>query len=239
MLCDIPNEWREGIVNALCLTFQADVITCDAIRDCQTLTTFSAFTLQGTTVTVKYTNEKGSVQTSDFELTVPIQEVGADLDGDCIIFEENFLLSDKIQAIIDAYCLCCPAPTTTSTTTTTTICHDYYYANQFTCELSVCTPGDINLLVAMPCGFINTPGMYYPNEEDSSDLYQIVSTATFGEPSVHLDPSGNMSCTSFCPTSTTTTTSSSTTTTTTCCPITDADIVEITTTTTTTTTIAP
>lgn len=237
-LCDVPHEWREGIVKALCLTLQSDPITCKGVRNCQTLTSFSAFTIQGTEVSISYINERGTVEKSTFDLEAPINSAGEDLDNNCLSSFDT-PLSGIIQIIIDAYCECCPTTTTTSTTTTTTVCYEYYLANEFGCiGLSGnCAQVDTDILVAVPCGFVNIPGTYYPSVEDNTQTFQITSSALPDDDAVLLNTgAGSLTCNLNCLTTTTTTTSTSTTTSTTCCPITETDIVEITTTSTTTTT---
>lgn len=208
-LCDIPYEWRNGIIRALCLTFQEDIISCNEIQNCETLTSLSAFTIQESTVFIHYTNEKGVIKTSSFNLSDPIIE-GPNLSQNCFLeWDSTTTFIEKIEDIIEAHCECCPTTTTTSTTTTTTICYDFYLADQYECVdfSGDCALGDEDVLVAVPCGFINTPGMFYPDTESSTTLYQIVSTALFGDPAIVLDvEAGSLSCSSFCPTSTTTTT---------------------------------
>lgn len=117
ILCDIPNEWRKGIVNALCLTFQEDIITCAAIRDCETLTTLSAFSVQGTKISVTYTNEKGTVKNTSFDIQQSLNLV--ELEPECLEDWDTDTISGKIEQLIEAYCLCCINTTTTTTTTST------------------------------------------------------------------------------------------------------------------------
>lgn len=122
MLCDIPNEWREGIVKALCLTFQNNAITCVGIRDCQTLTSLSAFTIKGTEVSISYINEKGTVKLSTFDLEEAVNSP-LDIEENCIITSpsvEDAPLIEQLQVLISAFCECCPSTTTTTSTSTTT-----------------------------------------------------------------------------------------------------------------------
>lgn len=250
-LCDIPREWREGIVKALCYTLNVQPLDCQGVRNCQTLTSLSPFTLNGSELSITYINEKGTIKTSTLDLSPAIEASLDDIDPSCLMSQgawDALSHAERIQAIIDGHCNCCPTTTTTSTTTTTTTCYDYYLASRYICigETGICGQVASGVLVAVPCGFTNIPGTYYPDSEAPDELYLITSSALSGPNPVILDIlSGQLSCNATCPTTTTTTTtttstttSTSTTTTTTCCEITDANI-ELSTTSTTTTTTTP
>ena len=45
MLCDIPFEWRKGIVQALCYTLDNIGVSCDDVKGCQTLTKLYPFSI--------------------------------------------------------------------------------------------------------------------------------------------------------------------------------------------------
>jgi hypothetical protein len=243
ILCDVPAKWRKALIQALCFTLHSKPqFTCDMVENCETLTYLAPLTIDGTTISTSYRNERGQTIVRSIDIEAALNEAGSLVDPSCIMSEEDWAElthAERIQAIIDAMCDCCPATTTTSTTTTTTQAFDYYFADVYECNglSGTCILLDEDLVVRVPVGFINTPGMYYPGAEVSNDdlYFQITGPAVFDPSFEIIETTGSLTCGLGCATTTTTTTST-TTTTTNCCSITEADIEEITTTTTTSTT---
>lgn len=123
LLCDIPKEWREGIVNALCFILQCEEVECSDITKCQTLTTLSPFTLSGNILSITYKNEKGQIKTRSIDITPAFESILDDIDPLCLTDTETWAEmthEERMEMIAEAMCVCCPPTTTTTTTTTST-----------------------------------------------------------------------------------------------------------------------
>jgi hypothetical protein len=237
MLCDIPFEWRKGIVQALCYTLDNIGVSCDDVKGCQTLTKLYPFSINGNILTAKFKDENGNVVSRTINLVDVIDDSLASVNPGCIMgIDEWSSLHhfEKIQAIIDAVCECCPNTTTTSSTTsTTTSAYTYYHAEEYACVDSVCTLVADNRVIKVPNGFIYSPLYFYQGVTVTDHFYKIIGLASYSTDAHEIDTeSYSGDCTFFCPATTTTTTTTSTTSTTTIPPTT-------TTSTTTTTTIPP
>jgi len=237
LLCDIPYQWRKGLVDALCYTKHNTQTGNENICDCETLTSLSSFTDDGEIVSINYKNEKGTVKTSKFNLAELI-DAPLDIDPECVITSPPIVgtpLVNQIQAILTSYCSCCETTTTTSTTTTTTVDpFDYYEARQYDClDCSLVDPEFVIVKLIGGTGVIL--GNYYVADDYDGYSYRLIQP-TYPQPALDLTNSlHNSSCGTVCPpppTTTTTTTTSTTTTSTTTTSTT-------TTSTTTTTTEAP
>lgn len=123
LLCDIPLEWREGIVKSLCAVYgELNQPTCDELRNCQTLTNLSPFTLIENNLSIKYKDEKGQIKTRSIDLTPIFDSVLDGVDPMCLTTPEDWASmshTERMSLIYSEMCVCCP-PTTTTTTTTTT-----------------------------------------------------------------------------------------------------------------------
>ena len=235
MLCDIPFEWRKGIVKALCYTLENSNVSCEDIQKCQTLTKLYPFTLNGSVLTAKFKDENGNVVSRTLNILDIVDNSLDTVNPGCImgIDEWNALHHfEKIQAIIDAVCTCCPnTTTTTSTTSTTTSPYSYYYAEEWACIDSNCKLVADSRIIKVPVGFIYSPTYFYAGVTVSDNFYKILGLASYSSDAYEIDINNySTDCTTFCPTTTT-----STTTTTTIAPTTTTT----TTTSTTTTTTAP
>lgn len=209
-LCDIPSEWREGIVKALCLALEPPGDSCDAIKECETRTSLSAFTLQGNELSIIYKDENGYSHTAEIDLSSAIDASLDDTDPSCLMSQEDWdelSYLEKIQAIVDAHCECCTTTTTTttsttttstSTTTTTTSAFDFYTADAYTCE-GVCVLDEL-AVIAVPNGFIVLPGQFYAADPDDGRFYKIVGNSVTSEGAIVLDvDTATTDCDSFCP----------------------------------------
>ena len=67
-LCDIPFEWRVGIVKALCLIFEQQPDLCKWVKDCETLTFMSGFRFQGNNLIIEYRDEDGLLTGEDADI---------------------------------------------------------------------------------------------------------------------------------------------------------------------------
>lgn len=121
-LCQIPYQWRSQIAKAICANLSEQTLDCQKVKDCETVTTLSAFSVDGTEICITYTDEDRVPFTRCFDMT----DLDCPLDGTdpkCITTQEiwdDMTCKEKAQAIIDYGCDC-ESITTTSTTTTTTI----------------------------------------------------------------------------------------------------------------------
>lgn len=122
-LCNLPYQWRTQISKAICeMLNEQQAIDCQQVKDCETVTTLSAFSVDGQEVCITYTNENGVATERCFDWS----EIACPLDGTdpkCITDQNTWdamNCTEKMQAIIDYLCSCEPVTTTTTTTTTTT-----------------------------------------------------------------------------------------------------------------------
>ena len=123
-LCDIPAEWREGIVNALCYVY-ADTCeddVCVGIKECETLTFLSPFSVQDDTISISYKSEKYT-STKSFDLIPVIDNTLDTVDPFCLTTDEEWAdlsFVERLELLISKRCECCPPVTTTTTSTSTT-----------------------------------------------------------------------------------------------------------------------
>lgn len=122
-LCQIPYQWRGQISKAICANInEQQSLDCKAVKDCETVTTLSSFSVDGTEVCITYTDEDKVAHTRCFDMkdiTCPLDDV----DPNCITTQEIWdamTCKEKMQAIIDYACSCEAITTTTTSTTTTT-----------------------------------------------------------------------------------------------------------------------
>lgn len=131
ILKDLPSKWREELIKIL-LEIQdgcTESIDCEQVKECETLTTLSEFTQNGTEVCITYTDEDEISVERCFDVAEIINNFfdTTNIAPGCITSEtiwNTMTIQEKFQALIDTICNCCPETTTTtstSTTTTTTI----------------------------------------------------------------------------------------------------------------------
>lgn len=111
MLSALPSKWSEQIASVLCqyITDRQEV-SCDKVHECETVTTLSDFTVNGSEVSIVYKDEKGVQYTRSFDLGTVVNNSLSDIDPKCISTEEEWLnmsFSEKIEAIISSHCDCC------------------------------------------------------------------------------------------------------------------------------------
>lgn len=263
MLCDIPEQWRDAIADALCFTFSiSGQFTCIDLKKCQHKTVFQSFTLIGNVLTINYKDENGSITSSSIDISSALDDIADAVDPSCLMSQDdwNALSSaEQIQAIIDGYCACCGTTTTTtsSTTTTTTACCQPTASTvlDITTTTSTTTttttdPFDYylaNVISCDDCGTVDAVnvkvkffhltgvplGHYFISQPFDGNTY-LVHTPTTPGVAVDLSTSlHNTTCAGVCSGQTTTTTTTSTSTTTT------TTAAPTTTTSTTTTTTIP
>jgi len=117
-LKDIPSKWKDSLVQLLCEIKDEKVEPdCNTIRDCETLTTLSNFSVAGDTISIVYTGEDGVGVTRSFSISEILNQ-SLNIDPNCLTTPtewSNLDLSGKIQLLIDSHCDCCSSTTTTTT----------------------------------------------------------------------------------------------------------------------------
>ena len=123
-LCNIPYQWRKQIAKAICFNLTDQTIDCQDIKECETITSLSAFSVVENEICITYTDEKGVSFTRCFDWEA-IQNSKLDVvDPKCITSQEMWdamSYTERIQAIIDYACTCQEITTTSTTTTTTAV----------------------------------------------------------------------------------------------------------------------
>ena len=123
-LCDLPSEWRKQITKVICQTLTSQTtIDCEDIKNCETVTSLSGFSVQGTEVCITYKDEKGISFVRCFNWNDVQNSTLDDVDPRCITSQEiwdDMSYAERIQAIIDFACDCAITTTTTTTTSSTT-----------------------------------------------------------------------------------------------------------------------
>lgn len=197
MLSALPQKWAEIIACSLCEN--KEEVDCNDIKDCETLTSLSSFSIVNNKVSITFKDEKGVSVTRSFDISV-IPDIIDETDGICLtpVTEQlswwsNLSSSEKWQAIVDRFCECCSICE----------CSTYRIVN---------TSGYVRNITYTDCAGI-------PQDLDISDetTVEICACPPFDVP----DRSG-LTITQIsddCSTTTTTTTSTSTTTTTTSEPL--------------------
>lgn len=110
-LKDIPKDFRTAIAKAICkVKDESTGVQCSDVKDCETTTHLSSFTVDGTEVSVTYTNEDSVNETRSFNTGDLISSYFNALDPKCLDTQSHWDSIDviqKLQKIIDGQCLCC------------------------------------------------------------------------------------------------------------------------------------
>lgn len=105
-LCDLPSEWRKQIAYVICKFLNpATSISCSDVKKCETLTSLSAFSVNGNEICIDYKDENGVTVHRCFN----IAQIGLTLDPKCIMSQQAWdalTWEEQIQAIIDYACSC-------------------------------------------------------------------------------------------------------------------------------------
>lgn len=135
ILKDLPSKWREDLIRIL-LEIQegcsTEILDCNEVKECETLTSLSEFTQNGTEICITYTDEHEVSVERCFDMANIINNFfdSTVIAPGCITSEtiwNTMTVDEKFQALIDTICNCCPETTTTTTTaapattTTTTV----------------------------------------------------------------------------------------------------------------------
>ncbi len=110
-LSSLPEKWKNDLVQILCLIKeQKQEPDCATVKSCETVTTLSDFTVNGTIVSIQYKNEQGVTVTRSFDATQIVNNTLNDLDPNCLATEEQWAsltFAERIQLLIDSHCNCC------------------------------------------------------------------------------------------------------------------------------------
>lgn len=124
LLKDLPSKWRDILIKIL-LDIQEDIgnVDCDTVRECETLTSLSEFTQNGSQICITYTDEHSVATERCFDLEDVLNNSLDEVNPGCITTPtlwNTMSYIERFQALIDTICNCCPATTTTTTTTSST-----------------------------------------------------------------------------------------------------------------------
>jgi hypothetical protein len=110
-LSALPSKWAEQLADILCqIREEKESVDCNKVKDCETVTSLSDFTVSGTTVSIKYTDENGTQVTRSFDAGAVVNGSLDELDPSCLATPEEWntlSYDERIQLLIDAHCACC------------------------------------------------------------------------------------------------------------------------------------
>lgn len=113
-LKDIPKDFRIAIAKAICkVKDESTGVQCSDVKNCETTTHLSPFTVNGTQVSVTYTNEDDVNETRSFNTGDLITSYFNALNPKCLDTQSHWdtlTPIQKLQLIIDGQCLCCNPP---------------------------------------------------------------------------------------------------------------------------------
>lgn len=228
-LSHLPSEWRCQIADVICNYVKTSYssLLCSDFKACETITSLSAFSVDGNEVCISFKDEEGVTVERCFNYTSIINNWLNQLDPNCLGTRSEWVAmthDEKIQSMIDQICESCSddattttTTTTTSTTTTTTLapCTSYSIENtneeEEIIEYVNCDGEDIGISIA-PLEMI-----YLCAVENSIASNDGVEVNIIGSCAGNTTTTSTTTTTTGVPTTTTTTTTSTTTTTTFIC----------------------
>jgi hypothetical protein len=119
LLPSLPSKWRDQLVSVLCeIRAQQTTEGCEKVKECETVTSLSGFTLSGSSACIEYTNEAGVTVERCFDISSILNNTMNDIIPSCVSSQEEWdamTYLQRIQSWIDAHCECCDTTTTTTT----------------------------------------------------------------------------------------------------------------------------
>lgn len=107
----IPTEWQDKLTILLQQISDAKSnVTCDDVRECETVTSLSEFTVDGSQISITYTDEDSVAIERTFDLDQVLSNQLEDIDPGCLTDDttwSNLSYQDKIQLLITSHCDCC------------------------------------------------------------------------------------------------------------------------------------
>lgn len=121
-LKDLPSEWRDKLSDLLIeIKDNKAQIECADVKECETLTSLSEFSVDGTEVSIQYKDENEVTVTRSFDVEDLLNNTLEDIDPNCLTSQstwDTLSYTERIQLLIDSHCDCCEETTSTTTTTT-------------------------------------------------------------------------------------------------------------------------
>src|SRR5258705_7125651 len=110
-LCDIPIEWKDGIVKSLCYIMSDDCeeSICNSVKDCETTTYLSPFTVNNNEVSISYKSEK-NIKIRSIDIISLINAALINVNPQCLTSQQAWNLMsyrEKLQLLITAMGVCC------------------------------------------------------------------------------------------------------------------------------------
>lgn len=196
-LCDIPQEWKDGITKALCyvVSTEDDDTSCTPVKNCETVTSLSAFTKVGSVLSFTYKNENGVEQTRSFNIRDAFEGILDGVDPNCITDEDEWdemSLIQKLQSLLDGKCNCC-------TTTTTTLGLTFWEATRVECIGNECFIQNSPVyIVSFPISYSPTGGNIHLPVTPDGFAYYLKAETSFSEDAISLDETPIDCLTEFC-----------------------------------------
>jgi hypothetical protein len=110
-LKDVPSNWRDDLVTLLCtIKDERTKPTCEEVKDCETVTSLSDFSVEDGVVSITYTDEHSVEVTRTFNLEQVINTTLEGIDPLCLTDPATWntlTYPEKIQLIISNHCDCC------------------------------------------------------------------------------------------------------------------------------------
>ena len=107
-ICDLPQKWQKAIVNAVCISINAD-LTCDDVKSCETLTSISPITSTGNVISMDFFDENHKKYILSMDITALVNTSLDGLDASCVATPEdwaNMSNKERIELIINSSCNC-------------------------------------------------------------------------------------------------------------------------------------
>jgi len=110
-LTAVPSKQREQLISVLCqIKADKQSPSCEEVKNCETLTTLSDFSIDGTVTSITYKDEGSVSYTRSFDVSLILNNLMNEIVPGCLMSTEDWLnldFSEKFQAIVDAHCECC------------------------------------------------------------------------------------------------------------------------------------
>lgn len=110
-LKDIPSKWKDSLVQLLCeINSSQNTVSCEDVKNCETLTSLSEFSVNETQISIQYTGEDGVTVTRSVDISSVLNNIFENLDPECladITTWQNLSFEEKLQLIVDSHCHCC------------------------------------------------------------------------------------------------------------------------------------
>lgn len=107
----LPSKWKEQLTELLCLIKEdKQEPDCQQVKSCETVTSLSDFTVDGTVISIQYKDEKGITVTRSFDTETILNNTLDSIQPNCLTTVQNWAtltFTQRIQLLIDSHCNCC------------------------------------------------------------------------------------------------------------------------------------